>query len=339
MKQYIIKGKTGTSKILLDEKIANLKNYLPDSQIIIITDKNLLQHYNFIISEYDYIEIGTGEAIKTLDTIQFIYNEFLRLKADRSTFILGFGGGIVCDIAGYAASTYMRGLRFGYVSTSLLSQVDASVGGKTGVNFNGYKNIIGVFQQPEFVLCDVKMLDTLPKKEFLSGFAEIIKHTLIADYEMFSFIEKNYQAAINRDPDILGKIIANSIKIKSAIVNTDETEQGERRKLNFGHTFGHAIERNSNLTHGEAVSIGMMVACKISEQKGLINKLDISQIEKLLLNFNLPLKTEINKSILFDNIKKDKKRSDNKIHFIVLNKIGEANISLLTLKEIEDLLQ
>ena len=339
MKQYIIKGKTGSSKILLGENIANLKHYLPDSHIIIITDKNLLQHYGSVISEYDFIEIGTGEAIKTLDTIQFIYNELLRLEADRTTFILGFGGGIVCDIAGYAASTYMRGLRFGYVSTSLLSQVDASIGGKTGVNFNGYKNIIGVFKQPEFVLCDIEVLDTLPEKEFLSGFVEIIKHTLIADYEMFSFIEKNYKKAINKDPEILRKIIANSIKIKSTIVNSDETEQSERRKLNFGHTFGHAIERNSNLTHGEAISIGMIMACKISEQKGLINKSDISRIEKLLLDFNLPIKTNINKNILFDNIKKDKKRSDNKIHFVVLNRLGEANISLLSLNEIKDLLQ
>ena len=338
MKQYIIEGKTGTSGILLGEKIANLKQYLPDTKIIVITDKNLLQHYKSVISEYDFIEIETGEEIKNLETIKFIYNQLLNLGADRDSFILGFGGGVVCDIAGFVASTYMRGVRFGFVSTSLLSQVDASLGGKNGVNLKGYKNIIGVFNQPEFVLCDIETLNTLSNDEFRFGFAEIVKHALIADYEMFLYLENNYLKALQKDKAVLENLISKSIEIKSAIVNRDETEKGERQKLNFGHSFGHAIEKSSKLSHGEAVSIGMMMASNISYNKGKLSKENLHRIEKLLINLGLPTQNKFDKHTLIENLKKDKKRNNDSINFIELNEIGQAEIENIKLDNLKNLI-
>ncbi len=338
MKQYTIEGKNGESKIILGEKIAELKHYLPKEKIIIITDKNLLHYYGAIISKYDFIVIGTGEDIKNIDTIQFIYNELLRLEANRSTFILGFGGGIVCDITGFAASTYMRGLRFGFVSTSLLSQVDASMGGKNGINLKGFKNIIGTFNQPGVVLCDLEVLKTLPEKEFISGFAEVIKHAIIADYEMFCFLETNFEKALKKDNAVLEYLISQSIEIKSSIVNIDETEQGIRRILNFGHSFGHAIERNSNLLHGDAVSIGMMMAANISYKKAMLSKEHLIRIEKLLTDFGLPTKCKIAKDILIKDIRKDKKRNSESIYFIEIKEIGKAEIENITIDKLENLI-
>ena len=188
----------------MGERLANLPRYLPATRTVVITDRTVQDLYQKGFPSCETITIGTGEPIKTLDTVRSIYDKLLEIETDRSTFIAGIGGGIVCDITGFAASTYLRGLRFGFVSTTLLSQVDASVGGKNGVNFKGYKNIVGVFSQPRFVICDFEMLKTLPKKEILSGFGEIVKHAVIGDKNLFSYLEKNHKTAIELDMDVVG---------------------------------------------------------------------------------------------------------------------------------------
>ena len=187
MKIVDVKGRTGSSTIRIGASLDHLAGFVPEGKAVIVTDSVVGEHYRDRFPPYETIEIGTGEKTKTLNTVQDIYRKLMDLEADRSTFLVGIGGGIVCDVTGFVASTYMRGIEFGFVSTTLLSQVDASVGGKNGVNFLGYKNMIGVFNQPEFVLCDLDLLKTLPEKEILCGMAEIVKHGAIGDADLFAF--------------------------------------------------------------------------------------------------------------------------------------------------------
>ena len=249
MKTFEIHGSTGDSFIHVGEILQNLGNYIPQENIVVITDKNVKQFYENEFPPNPAITIDIGEKIKNLDTVRDIYEKLVAVGADRSTFIVGIGGGIVCDIAGFVASTYLRGVRFGFVSSTLLSQVDASVGGKNGVNFKDYKNMIGVFNQPEFVICDLNLLNTLPEKEVLCGLAEIVKHAVIGDRHLFAYLEAHHQEALALDNDVIEKLVYDSIIIKSDIVNQDELEKGERRKLNFGHTFGHAFEKTTGVPH------------------------------------------------------------------------------------------
>ena len=202
--------------------------------------------------------------------------------------VVGIGGGIVCDICGFVASTFLRGVRFGFVATTLLAQVDASVGGKNGVNFGGYKNMVGTFNQPEFVLCDLDLLRSLPEEQLQCGFAEIVKHAAIADAGMFEALEKDAERALALDPMVIEGLVYDSLVIKSTIVNQDEKETGERRKLNFGHTFGHAIEKVTGVPHGQAVSAGMVLAAGLSHQRGLITASEKDRLCALLEQLNLP---------------------------------------------------
>jgi len=338
MKTVKLNTHTGKSNILIGERLENLKQYLPVTMPIIITDTNVEKHWGHLFPPGAVITIDTGEEIKTLDTVSFLYEKLLELDADRASFVVGIGGGIVCDIAGFVASTYMRGIRFGFVSTTLLSQVDASVGGKNGVNFGGYKNIVGVFSQPEFVICDQNLLQTLPPREFQGGFAEIVKHGAIADGHLFEYLEQNWARALEHDPEVIEKVVHDSVIIKSTIVNRDATEQGERRKLNFGHTLGHAIEKVLQVPHGEAVSAGMVLASEFSEKKGYLQPEDSIRLSSLLEKFRLPVRLEFNRGKVFEAIRKDKKREGDNLKFIFLKKIGEAVVNQISIPELMELL-
>ena len=338
MKTVKLDTQIGKSIILIGKQLENIKNYLPEKMPIIITDANVQKHWGHYFPPGAVISIGTGESIKTLDTVSDIYDRLLKLGADRGSFIVGIGGGIVCDIAGFVASTYMRGVRFGFVSTTLLSQVDASVGGKNGVNFGGYKNIVGVFKQPEFVICDQNLLQTLPPREFRCGFAEIVKHGAIADDHLFAYLEHNWARALEHDPGVIEKVVHDSVMIKSAIVNRDATEQGERRKLNFGHTLGHAIEKVLQVPHGEALSAGMVLASKLSEKKGYLQIEDSTRLSSLLEKFHLPVRLEFNRQQVFEAIGKDKKREGSRLKFVLLKKIGEAVVDEISIHELDELL-
>ena len=335
MKTFKIKGDTGESTLLIGEKLQHLARYVSTGDAVIITDANVWNAYHNLFPPWKVIQIDTGESAKTLDTVKYIYSELLSLEAERSFFIVGIGGGIVCDIAGFAASTYMRGLKFGFVSSTLLAQVDASVGGKTGVNFDGYKNIVGVFNQPEFVICDMDLLRTLPEKEILNGFGEIVKHAVIADPDLFTYIEDHYEKALRLDNAVVEKLVHDSIVIKSAIVNQDEKETGIRRKLNFGHTFGHAFETITGMTHGEAVSAGMVMAIAFSEKRGLLSKADRIRIENLLKKLRLPTSLSVNRRKVMDALRKDKKRHGEEIYFVMLNGIGSAIVEQISMHELE----
>jgi 3-dehydroquinate synthase len=223
MEEITIQTGTATSRILLGESIANLIKYIPaGKKAIVITDPNLKRLYGKFFEGLNIIEIEPGENHKTLSTIDFIMGQLVDVEADRTSFIVGVGGGIISDITGFAASIYMRGLPFGFVTTSLLSQVDASVGGKNGVNYKGFKNMVGVFNQPEFVICDTTLLKTLDRNEFIGGFAEIIKHGAIKDLALLNYIEANAEKALNYDDIVLQRLIRDSILIKSKVVEQDE---------------------------------------------------------------------------------------------------------------------
>jgi 3-dehydroquinate synthase len=339
MKTFEIHGSTGDSFIHVGEALRNLERYVPSRKVVLITDTNVKRYYENQFPSHSLITLETGEAIKTLDTVHHIYEELLKLEADRSTFIVGIGGGIVCDITGFAASTYLRGLRFGFVSTTLLSQVDASVGGKNGVNFQGYKNLIGVFNQPEFVICDPRLLNTLPEKEILNGMSEIVKHAVIEDANLFAYLEKHSQKALSLDIDVIEKLVYDSIVIKSGIVNQDELEKGARRKLNFGHTFGHAFEKTAGVPHGEAVSAGMAAAAALSVKKGRLSNEDAARIKTLLKRIGLPVTIQAERKRVFDALKKDKKRMGDHIYFVLLDGIGKAVVDQIPLTELEALFE
>jgi len=338
MEELVLHTGRQTSKILLGETIGNLSRYLPEKgKTIVVTDKNVYAHYRKELSAWPVIVISPGEKHKTLSAIDRIIGELIKHEADRTSFLVGVGGGIVCDIAGFAASVFMRGIRFGFVSTTLLSQVDASVGGKNGVNYKGYKNMVGVFNQPVFVICDFAMLKTLPRREFVAGMAEIIKHGAIKSRTYFDYIEENYSKALRYDAGVIERLVKESVLIKAAVVEADEREAGERRKLNFGHTTAHAIEKiTSAYHHGEAVAIGMVVAAHLSVKKGLLPAAEAQRLSSLIERTGLPVSLKgINKKKLFDAFRKDKKRDQEVIHFVLLKQLGEAVIEEITLNELE----
>ncbi len=330
-----IKDATKPSAIYIGERLENLSEYLPSGRRVIITDTNVLTLCGSRFPSGEVIAIGTGEPIKTLETVQDIFQHLIETEVDRSSFIVGIGGGIVCDVTGFVASTYQRGLRFGFAATTLLAQVDASVGGKNGVNYKGYKNMVGVFNQPEFVLCDPALLTTLPAREVRCGMAEIVKHAAIASPELFNFLETHAQEALALEPVVVERLVAESVRIKAAVVSRDEREAGERRKLNFGHTFGHAIEKTTGVNHGEAVSAGMVAAAGLSVQLGYLDAEAKKRIEKLLRRLDLPVRVPIDVEAAIDALRRDKKRESENLHFVLLEAIGKAVVENIALEKLQ----
>jgi len=296
------------SRIYIGENYQNSKRYLPDCPCYLICDSNIYKHYKQFVDQFPHIIIGTGEEIKNWHTVENIIEQLLEFGADRNSFLLGMGGGVVCDITGFVASVYLRGVEFGFISTSLLSQVDASLGGKNGINFGGLKNMIGVFNAPKFVICDPQLLQTLPAREIRSGYGEIIKHALIKDAKLFTFLKDNREELLQLNPNLMENLIFRSVSIKADVVQEDPLEKGERKKLNFGHTLGHAIENNSPLTHGEAISIGMMLSSILSNEMGQLPSDQVIQIQSLLEAYQLPITTQVDNETIIETLKKDKKK-------------------------------
>ncbi len=337
-KKIKLNVRSGNSVILINERLSNLSEYVPSRNLVIITDSIVRKYYGTEFPDSNVIEIGRGEEVKNLETVKYIYEELINIGIDRSSFIAGIGGGVVCDITGFIASTYLRGIRFGFVPSTLVAQVDAAIGGKNGVNLNGYKNIVGSINQPEFVICDTHLLETLPERELLCGFAEIVKSACIKNAELFSYLEENYNKALKLENETITKLIYETALIKSFIVEKDEKEKNERRLLNFGHTFGHAIEMNAKILHGEAVSIGMIIAAVISEKKGLLSSIELNRIEALIKNLKLPAEYRLNIKEIINLILKDKKIEKDKIYFALLNGIGNGVIDKISVTELRKLI-
>ncbi len=337
MKTIDVQGAGGLSRIHVGEQLKNVGRYLPPGKVIIITDHNVKTAWGQVFPQAPVITINTGEGHKTLATVEGIYRELIDLGADRSTFILGIGGGIVCDVTGFAASTYMRGLKFGFVSTTLLSQVDASVGGKNGVNLDAYKNMIGVFCQPEFVVCDISLLKTLSPDEISNGFGEIVKHALIADVGMLSYIEDNCEKALALDETVIHRLVLDSVKLKAGVVQRDEREAGERKKLNFGHTLAHALEKLTGMGHGRAVSVGMVAAAEFSRKKGMLTREECDRISRVLTRLQLPISFNADAKELLNAMGRDKKKENDAISFVFLQGIGNAVVEKISMGALGEL--
>ncbi len=335
----MVNGKNKNSKIILGEKLKNINTYLPKKKVIVITDANVNKLYGEFLKIFDIIEIKPGEKGKTLQTVENIIKQLLDFKADRNTFLLGVGGGIVCDITGFVASVFMRGVDFGFVSTSLLSQVDASIGGKNGINFLGYKNIIGLFNQPQFVICDIDLLKTLPQKEINCGLGEILKYSIISRNGFFDFIIKNIEKIKQNNLSVFYDLIDLSIKIKVNIVNNDEIEKGNRKILNLGHTIAHAIEKQTTLSHGEAVALGIIFAADFSFANGFLSSFETKKIKKLISDLNLVKSVNIDKAKLSESLNKDKKKNKNYIDFVFIKSPGNVFYKTIEIKQIQEFIK
>jgi 3-dehydroquinate synthase len=276
------------------------------------------------------IVLPDGEAFKTWEVLQKIFDGLLENSADRKTTLVALGGGVIGDMTGFAAACYMRGIRFIQVPTTLLSQVDSSVGGKTGINHPLGKNMVGAFHQPQAVIADLDTLKTLPPEELAAGLAEVIKHGAIADYEFLSWIEKSQDALNNCDPVAMEFAVRRSCEIKSQVVAQDEKEGGIRAILNFGHTFGHAIEAGMGYgawLHGQAVGCGMVMAADLSVRVGLLSNADASRLKKIIQALHLPTQPpKLGVDRFMELMSVDKKAEGGEVRYILLNGLGQAKI-------------
>ena len=301
---------------------------------IVITDGNvgrlhgqkLLEHLKAVGLNADLIEFEAGEASKTMNTTLHIAAKLLDLGADRTSLLIALGGGVVGDLVGFIASVFMRSVPYIQIPTTLVAQVDSSIGGKTAVDIPYGKNLLGTFYQPRAVFADLAYLETLPEKEFNNGLAEIIKYGIIDDEKLLRQLEDNMESVKRRDSALLLKIVETCCRIKKSIVEIDEKEQGLRRILNYGHTLGHALEAQSNFTiaHGEGVALGMIAAARISENAGYLKSAECQRIEKIILQAGLPgrIPRSIATSGVISRLKMDKKKTGAVIHFVLLKKIG-----------------
>jgi len=334
---YIGNKNIGKIKYLIEKKLTGV------NKICIISDKNIPLHIkkklNKSLQKYDLTvyDLKVNEKIKSFKVANKIIEALLKKNFNRSDCIIAFGGGIVGDLAAFIASITKRGIKFINIPTTLLSQVDSSIGGKTAVNTLHGKNLIGTFYQPDFVITDVSTLDSLPYREMVCGYGEILKHSLILDKQFFNWLSKNgKKIIINKNKNMIKKAILKSCKIKTKVIEKDENEKNLRKVLNFGHTFAHGFEAaksfSKKLNHGEAVILGMMMAIKLGHERESLSYSEMIQIRNHYVNLNLPInlgkyfkKSDINKIVFF--MKKDKKNFDDKINLILIKKIGEVSKS------------
>lgn len=277
------------------------------------------------------VSLQDGEAYKTWESVNQIHDTMLAAHCDRGVTVIALGGGVVGDLAGFAAATYQRGVAFIQLPTTLLAQVDSSVGGKTGINHRLGKNMVGAFHQPRLVVADTDTLSTLPEREYKAGLAEVIKYGLIRDLPFLEWLEANMEALVDRNADVLSEAIYRSCKNKAEVVIADETEQGERALLNLGHTFGHAIEAGMGYgvwLHGEGVAAGTMMAARLSQAMGWLSPGDVARVEKLFVRAGLPvLGPQLEADRYLEFMRLDKKSSGGKMRLILLEKVGLAKVS------------
>ena len=333
--QYKFSGKTTT--YYLDADFSYLEKLVDKAHSVIITDEHIFSKHQKRFGGWNTIVINAGEQFKVQETVDNIIEQLIEFGADRKTFLVGVGGGVVTDLTGYVAAIYMRGLSVGFVPTSILAMVDASIGGKNGIDVGVFKNLVGTIRQPAFLLYDYSLLKTLPKEEWVNGFAEIIKHAAIKDASLFRELEKNKLTLYQKDKAALAKLIRRNVAIKSAVVEKDEFEHGERQLLNFGHTLGHAIENLYELSHGQAISIGMVAAAMISEEFTPFKETD--RVISTLKKYGLPTLAEFDRKEVMAVLRMDKKKVKDSMNYILLNKIGQGIVKVIPINELDKLLQ
>jgi len=311
---------------LKELKLGHKHAIITDSKVEKLYGNTFLRFLRKNEIECEIFSFPEGETSKNLKTIESLATQLIEKGFDRKDAIISLGGGIVGDMSGFLASIFMRGIPYVQIPTTLLAMVDSSIGGKTGVDISEGKNLLGTFHQPKIVFIDPTYLKTLSPKQIRNGLAEIIKYSIIKDDKLFKFIEDNLSKILSLEPITMNKIIEQSVKIKAKIVEKDEKEKKERMLLNYGHTFGHAIEKASGfkLLHGYAICIGMVLANKLAVQKKLLDKKSAERIKKLFIKAELPIVTM--KIPTLNDLASDKKKSDKVINFILPTKIGKAII-------------
>jgi len=318
-----------------DASFTHLEKLAPKEKTVLVTDEHVFAKHKTKFKGWKFIVLKAGEKHKTQATVDKVIVQMIKLGADRKTTLVGVGGGVVTDITGYVAGIYMRGIRFGFVPTSLLAMVDASIGGKNGVDVGVYKNMVGLIRQPSFLLYDSSFLKTLPQAEWQNGFAEIIKHACIKDAVMFRQLQKHKIGDYQKNNKLLSALIEANVLIKTKVVVNDEFEQGERKLLNFGHTLGHAIENMYALSHGQAISIGMTYAAEISAQLKHFTGAEL--VTDLLKRYGLPTYMRFNSKKAFKILMMDKKKDNVSINYILLEKIGKGVIQPLLFVQLQEI--
>lgn len=319
----------------LEDQVNRLS--LGGHKICIVTDTNVAPHYldevRGILSgcckSVSVFIFNAGEESKNLDTVRRLYEYLIQEHFDRKDMLAALGGGVVGDLCGFAAATYLRGIDFFQIPTTLLSQVDSSIGGKTGVDFDAYKNMVGAFHMPRLVYANLATLLTLTTEQFSSGMGEVIKHGLIKNQEYYQWIKDNRKAIMNRDLDVCQSMVYESCRIKKAVVEMDPTEQGERALLNFGHTLGHAVEKLKCFTmlHGHCVGLGCMAAARISQLRGMLSENDARDIMDVFKEFGIPCSVEgLSWEDVLLTVQSDKKMDAGVVKFVLLTKIGDAYV-------------
>lgn len=316
--------------------ISHLKEIVDQKNAVIITDENVFFHHQKRFKNWDVIVLKPGEEYKMQATVDSVIEQLIYMEADRKTTLIGVGGGVVTDITGYAGSIYMRGIKFGFIPTTLLSMVDASIGGKNGIDVGVYKNLVGTIRQPSFILHDLIFLNSLPQTEWNNGFAEIIKHACIKDAAMFRELESNTLKKYQDRKVLVCELIQRNAILKTKVVQQDEFEKGDRKLLNFGHTLGHALENQYELSHGQAISIGMTYACYISQQ--MTGFKETGRVVDVLEKYGLPAYATFDKEKVFEVLKMDKKRERKEISYVLLEKIGKGVIKSISLDQLEKII-
>ena len=337
MQELQLTTSAGSTHIVVGELISSRLQQLEMEPVLLIDENVLIQHHD-LFEPFRTVIIPPGESYKTLQTVEHLYRELVALEADRSTLLVGVGGGLATDVAGFVASTFLRGTPFGFLSTTLLGQVDASIGGKNGVNLDGYKNMVGNIRQPGFVWCDLKLLQSLEPREYVSGIAEVIKYGLIRDFGFMEYLEKNMELLLKQKTAVLEHVVTRSAAIKVEVVQKDEHESDLRRILNFGHTIGHAIERNKGVLHGEAISTGMVLAARLSHMQGHLSGSEVDRVEKLISAAGLPASMDLDPMEIYQNMRKDKKKSGEEVHFVLLKGLGNTIIRPFQLAELKSII-
>lgn len=335
MEKQTFKFSQASTDIFFANGISHLKEIIDVKHAIFITDENVFAAHQKRFKGYSTIVLKAGEEFKTQATVDSIIQQLIAYEADRKSILVGVGGGVITDLTGYVASIYMRGMKFGFVPTTLLALVDASIGGKNGIDVGVYKNIVGVTKQPSFILHDMVFLNTLPEAEWQNGFAEIIKHACIKDAVMFKELKSHNLKFYRSKKKEACLLIQRNARIKLKVVQVDEFEQADRKLLNFGHTLGHALENQYELSHGQAISIGMTYASEISQQ--LLGFKQTDAVVDVLEQYGLPTYADFNKQKVFAVLKMDKKRARKEMNYILLEKIGKGVVHPIPLDDLEQI--
>jgi 3-dehydroquinate synthase len=312
-----------------------LEKLVPKEKTILVTDEHVFSGHKKKFKDWNTIVLKAGESYKVQQTVDVVIDQLIAMGADRSSFMVGVGGGVVTDITGYVAGVYMRGIRCGFVPTSLLAMVDASIGGKNGIDVGLYKNMVGLIRQPSFLLFDPSLLKTLPIAEWQNGFAEIIKHACIKDAAMFAHLEQHSLKTYQKNEKLLSALIERNALLKTGVVVKDEFEKGDRKLLNFGHTLGHAIENMYELSHGQAISIGMTYACVLSQQLSGFNETE--RVVNLLNKYGLPTWAKFSSKKALKVLQKDKKQAGGTMSYILLEKTGKGIIKPIPMDQLQTL--